>query len=177
MDRRTGWLKGPTLTTNRSAESTGKANATWVRVSRPSHQVTMRGGGRSASGTPARIVSMVSRFAVALVLLAVACDPVSGTGNGTPPDLKQFLHTDAATRSVVVTLIPGYPVGSYQYNYNGYAGGSLVLTVPAAWQVTVQCQNRGTVPNSCAVVGDPKATAPVRPGWSTPDPVQGIQPG
>ena len=120
---------------------------------------------------------MVSRFAVALVLLVVACDPVSGTGNGTPPDLKQFLHTDAATRSVVVTLIPGYPAGTYQYNYNGYAGGSLVLTVPAAWQVTVQCQNRGTVPNSCAVVGDPKATAPVRPGWSTPDPVQGIQPG
>ena len=76
-----------------------------------------------------------------------------------------------------MTLIAGYPVGQYQFNYNGYAGGSLVVTVPAGWQVTIQCQNRGTVPNSCAVVADSKATTPLEPGWSTPDPVHGIQPG
>ena len=120
---------------------------------------------------------MVSKFALAAVLLLAACDPVSGTGNGTPPDPKQFLHADAPSKSVVVTLIAGYPAGQYQFNYNGYASGSLVVTVPTGWQVTVQCQNRGTVPNSCAVVSDSHATAPVEPGWSTPDPVRGIQPG
>jgi len=122
------------------------------------------------------MVSTIRGLALAL-LLAAACDPVSGTGNGTPPDPKQFLHADAASQSVVVTLIAGYPVGTYQFNYNGYGGGSLALTVPAGWQLTVQCQNHGTVPNSCAVVSDAKATAPVQPGWSTPDPVHGLKPG
>jgi hypothetical protein len=116
------------------------------------------------------------RLALILVLLA-ACDPVTGTGSGTPPDPKRFLHADPASKSAVVTLIAGYPVGTYQFNYDGYADGALVVTVPTGWQVTVQCQNRGTVPNSCAVVRDSKANAPLEPGWSTPDPLKGVQPG
>jgi hypothetical protein len=116
-------------------------------------------------------------FVAAFGVVLAACDPVSGTGSGTPPDAKQFLHSDPATKSAVVTLIAGYPVGTYQFNYNGYAQGALTVTVPAGWELTVQCQNRGTIPNSCAVVRDSKATAPLDPGWSTPDPQKGIQPG
>jgi sulfocyanin SoxE-like protein len=106
-----------------------------------------------------------------------ACNPVTGTGQGTPPDPKQFLQVDAAGRSAVVVLIAAYPVTDYQFNYNGYRSGQLVVTVPAGWTLTVQCQNRGTVPNSCTVVRDGKATAPVEEGWTTPDPLRGIPAG
>jgi hypothetical protein len=106
-----------------------------------------------------------------------SCDPLAGTGAGTPPDPKTFIHVDAATQTAVVTLIAGHPATDIQFNYDGYGDGSLVLTVPTGWHVTIQCVNHGTVPNSCAVVADGKATAPVQPGWSTSDPQRGLDPG
>lgn len=111
------------------------------------------------------------------LLCLAACDPVTGTGPGTPPDPSQYLHVDAATQSVVVTLIAGHSATDNQFNYDGYSNGALVLTVPAGWQVTVQCENHGTVPNSCAVVSGSAATNPIEPGWSTPNPKTGLDPG
>ena len=111
------------------------------------------------------------------LLLVAACDPVAGTGPGTPPDPSQYLHVDAATQSVVVTLIAGHPATDNQFNYDGYSSGALVLTVPVGWQMTVQCQNHGTVPNSCAVVSNAHDKAPMDPSWSTPNPVRGLDPG
>lgn len=110
-------------------------------------------------------------------MCVAGCDPVIGTGPGTPPDPKGYLRADPAARAVVVTLIAGYPASDFQFNYNGYGSGSLVVTIPVGWQVTVQCENRGTVPNSCAVVSGRSDTAPIEPGWSTPDPVRGLDPG
>jgi Sulfocyanin (SoxE) domain len=113
-----------------------------------------------------------------LFLLGVSsCDPLAGTGPGTAPDPKTFIHVDAATRTAVVTLIAGHPATDIQFNYDGYGNGALVLTVPTEWQVTIQCVNHGTVPNSCAVVADGEATAPVQPGWSTSNPRRGLDPG
>jgi hypothetical protein len=111
------------------------------------------------------------------LLLAVACDPVTGTGPGTPPDPRQYLKVDPATQTAVVTLIAGYPATDYQFNYDGYGNGTLVLKVPVGWDVTVQCANHSTVPNSCAVVSGAGATEPIQPGWSTPDPQHGLDPG
>lgn len=111
------------------------------------------------------------------MLWAAACDPLTGTGPGTAPDPKLYLHTDAATHAVVITLIAGYPAGDYQFNYNGYRNGTLVITIPVGWSVTVQCQNHGTVPNSCAVVRGNRDLSPIEPGWSTPDPTRGLDPG
>ena len=114
----------------------------------------------------------------ALFLLGLSsCDPLAGTGAGTPPDPKTFIHVDASTQTVVVTLIAGHPATDIQFNYDGYGNGALVLTVPTGWQVTIQCVNNGTVPNSCAVVTDGSATAPVQPGWSTSNPQRGLDPG
>jgi hypothetical protein len=111
------------------------------------------------------------------VLLAAACDPIQGAGTGTPPDPSHFLKVDTASRSAIVTLMAGYPATDIQFNYDGYGSGALVLTVPIGWQLTVQCENRGTVPNSCAVVTGGRDTTPVDPSWSTPDPRIGLQPG
>ena len=112
-----------------------------------------------------------------LLAVAAACDPIQGSGTGTPPDPARYIQVDPATNSATVTLIAGYPATDIQFNYLGYGSGALVLTVPAGWQVTVQCQNHGTVPNSCAVVRDDKSTAPLDPSWSTPNPQQGLDPG
>jgi Sulfocyanin (SoxE) domain len=122
------------------------------------------------------------RLRVALALGAIlscvtGCDPVMGTGSGTLPDPTRYMRTDPPARSVVVTLIAGYPASDYQFNYDGYGSGSLVVTIPVGWQVTVQCENRGTVPNSCAVVSGRSDLESMEPGWSTPDPVRGLDPG
>ena len=112
------------------------------------------------------------------ILLSVAgCDPMMGTGPGTPPDPKGYMRVDTTARTVVVTLIAGYPASDYQFNYDGYGSGSLVVTVPVGWEVTVQCENHATVPNSCAVVSGRSDSRPIEPGWSTPDPVRGLDPG
>lgn len=111
-----------------------------------------------------------------ILLLASACDPITGTGSGTPPDPKQYLRADPNTHTAIVTLIAGYPASSLQFNYNGYGSGALVMTVPIGWQITVQCENRSTVANSCAVVSGKNDTKPLEPGWSTPDPQRGLDP-
>ena len=106
-----------------------------------------------------------------------ACDPVTGTGSGTQPDPKTFISVDEPMQVAVVTLIAGHAATDNQFNYDGYSSGALVLTVPVGWQVTIQCLNHGTVPNSCAIVTDAKATQPVVSDWSTPDPRRGLDPG
>jgi hypothetical protein len=113
----------------------------------------------------------------ALLLCVAGCDALTGTGPGTPPDPKSYLRADSANQSVVVTLIAGYPATDYQFNYDGYGNGSLVIAVPAGWQVTVQCENHSTVPNSCAVVKGKSDRQPLEQGWSTPDPGRGLDPG
>ena len=48
---------------------------------------------------------------LAIVMLGVAaCDPLTGTGPGTPPDPKRYIHTDSVAKSVVITLIALYLV-------------------------------------------------------------------
>jgi len=136
---------------------TGNEIASCCQTSRRSHHSTIFGG----------------VFTAVIVLLAAACDPIQGSGAGNPPDPAKYIHVDDASRAAVVTLVAAYPATDFQFNYDGYGSGSLVLTVPVGWEVTVQCENRGTVPNSCSVVSDEKATQPIDPSWTTPD----LQPG
>ncbi len=121
--------------------------------------------------------SLATALLAGVGLVALACNPVTGAGPGTPPDPAGFLHSDPAQRAAVLTLVAGYPATDNQFNFNGYSNGRLRVTVPAGWRLTVQCQNRGTVANSCAVVAGGRATEPVRPGWSTPAPASGLAPG
>jgi len=136
---------------------TGNEIASCCHTSRRSHHSTIFGG----------------VFTAVIVLLAAACDPIQGSGAGNPPDPAKYIHIDEASRAAVVTLVAAYPATDFQFNYDGYGSGSLVLTVPVAWKVTVQCENRGTVANSCSVVKDEKATQSIDPSWTTPD----LEPG
>ena len=142
------------------------------QVSSDSHQRTIRGGGWAGG-----FMALRPLLPVAILLAAAACDPITGTGSGNPPDPSQYLKVDAQTRTAVMTLIAGYPASDYQFNYDGYTDGQLVLKVPVGWQLTVQCANRSTVNQSCAVVADGHAAQPVQADWSTPNPQAGLDPG
>src|SRR6266436_8525832 len=154
--------------------NTGKEMASCLHVSRDSHQMSARGGGlRSGVGGMRLFLLTV----VTAALLGPACDPIVGTGPGMPPDPGKYIRVDADARAAVVVLIAGYPATDNQFNYNGYGNGDLLLRVPIERQITIQCENHGTVPNSCAVVSNGKDTRPLEPGWSTPDPRRGLDPG
>ena len=116
-------------------------------------------------------------LAAVVPLLLLACDPVTGSGPGKVPDAGRFLVVDAPSHSAVLTLIGGYPATDFQFNYNGYVNGELKVTLPVGWTLDVQCENRGTVPNSCAVVGQGGGSEPIRADWSTPQPAVGLRPG
>ena len=148
--------------------NTGNEIAICCQTSRPSHQRTMRGGG----GLGGWLI-----VAILATLISAACDPLQGSGTGTPPDPSKYIQIDDASQSAIVTLIAGYPATDFQFNYDGYASGALVLTVPTGWTITIQCENRGTVPNSCAVVAGRTDKQPIDPSLSTPDPGVGLQPG
>jgi hypothetical protein len=122
-------------------------------------------------------LKLVSLTAIVAWIAIAACDPVLGSGTGNQPNPQQYIHVDNASRSAIVTLIAGHPATDSQFNYDGYANGALVLTVPTGWRITIQCLNHGTVPNSCAIVRGPHNTAPVDLSWSTPDPQRGIDAG
>jgi len=153
--------------------STAKAGndiASCFHTSSDSHQRTTPGG-RAGSGFTRPLLL------AALIVAAAACDPITGTGPGTPPNPNNYLKVDAQTKTAVLTLIAGYPASDYQFNYDGYTDGQLFFQVPVGWQVTVQCANRSTINNSCAVVAGANTTEPVDPTWSTPNPRQGLKPG
>lgn len=103
-----------------------------------------------------------------LAVAAAACDPVAGTGNGSPQPPEKALFVNAAEHSAVLTLQAGYPSGAYQFNFNGYQYGTLQLTLPLGWTLQVECVNRGTVDNSCAVVREAGAKNPLDPALATP---------
>ena len=150
-----------------STAKTGNENARCCQVSSASHHRTSFVGGFGGAG-----------FIFAILLLgAAACDPLQGSGPGAQPDVAQFIHVDESSRSAVITLIAGHPATDNQFNYDGYSSGALVLTVPVGWQVTIQCQNHGTVPNSCSVVSGAHSKSLVKPTWTTSDPQSGLSPG
>lgn len=153
------------LSRNVKTAKTGKEIDSCCQTSSDSHHRRIRGG-----------VGLGVWLTIA-ILAGSACDPLQGSGTGAPPDPSKYIHVDAGMQTAIVTLVAGYPATDFQFNYNGYANGGLVLTVPVGWTVTVQCENHGTVANSCSVVRGRGDTVPVDPSWSTPDPQRGLDPG
>jgi hypothetical protein len=106
-------------------------------------------------------------IAVALASVALAARP----------DPRRFLQVDARARVARVTLLAGYDSTNGGFNFDGYARGELMWTVPRGWTVHVACTNRSGVRHSCAVVKGPLASAPAFPGAATPSPVVGLLQG
>ena len=94
-----------------------------------------------------------------------------------PPDPRRFLRSDARDKVATVTLLAGYDSTNQGYNFDGYARGELMWTVPKGWTVRVTCTNRSGLRHSCAVVQGPMANILAFPGAATPSPVVGLLQG
>ena len=53
---------------------------------------------------------------------------------------------------MTLTLVASYNGANNGFNFDGYWGGHLLLSVPLGWRVRILCENRGPLRNSCAVV-------------------------
>lgn len=103
----------------------------------------------------------------------------SGSGSGTPTAAptspsaggsSQYLNVDSSSKSVTLTLnITGF-------TFDGFSNGQMTVNVPQGWSVTVQCNNKSTIPHSCAIVQSTSSTSPVFSGAATSDPTSGLQP-
>jgi uncharacterized cupredoxin-like copper-binding protein len=104
----------------------------------------------------------------------------SGSGSATPTPVpsapatsggsSQYLSVDSASKSATLTLnINGY-------NFDGFSNGQMTVNIPEGWSVTVQCNNKATIPHSCAIVQSTSSTSPAFSGASTADPTSGLQP-
>lgn len=102
---------------------------------------------------------------------------VAARTSAAKPNPGQFLRVHAARRAVVLTLIAADGPGNNGFNFDGYGRGELLVTVPRGWRVTIVCKNGSPLPNSCAVISGPRATAPAFKGAATPHPVAGLQGG
>jgi hypothetical protein len=94
-----------------------------------------------------------------------------------PPDPRRFLQVDAREKVAKVTLLAGYDSTNSGYNFDGYARGELMWTVPKGWTVRVTCTNRSGLRHSCAVVQGAMASGLAFPGAATPSPVIGLLQG
>jgi uncharacterized cupredoxin-like copper-binding protein len=102
----------------------------------------------------------------------------SGSGGTLAVNPSQWLTVDSATKSARLVLDAAHGSANSGFNFNGYANGQLVVTIPMGWKVTVSCTNQASALNhSCAVVEHAGDTTPAFPGASTPNPTTGLAPG
>jgi plastocyanin len=78
---------------------------------------------------------------------------------------------DSSGKSVTVVL------DMTGFNYDGYSNGQMTVCVPQGWKVTMKCNNKATVPHSCAVVENASSTSTAFSGAQTSNPTAGLQPG
>jgi sulfocyanin len=87
---------------------------------------------------------------------------------------------DGAPRTANLTIVAGETAAGGGFNYNGYAGGQMTVTVPLNWRVSVTFRNASAVPHSLAVLPYSPAqptVVPARPaftGATTPDFATGL---
>lgn len=110
--------------------------------------------------------------------LAVAGSAFAAPAAGKPP-ASHWLKVNAAKKTATLIVIGAYNNVNSGYNFDGYAKGKLVFTVPVGWHVQVKCKNgkSATVNHSCAVTRNLNATKPAFPHAASKNPMTGITPG
>src|SRR5438045_8856384 len=126
MERRSAWLNGPTLSRKVSTAKTGNEIASCGQPPSDSHHRMIAGGGGFGV------------WLMLAILVCAACDPLQGSGTGSPQDLTKYIQVDSTSRTAIVTLVDGYPATDNQFNYNGYSFGSQVHWIPVDLAFTLQ---------------------------------------
>lgn len=120
---------------------------------------------------------------VIFLVLVVTAVAVTTSGLAAPQgdrhtNASRWLQVNASSHTVTLTLISAFNGVDTGYNFDGYAKGKLVVTVPVGWKVVVHCTNstKAQVNHSCAIA---KGTTSVLAfsHASSPNPVTGLAPG
>jgi hypothetical protein len=115
-----------------------------------------------------------SRCALAVTAVLLGAVPPAAASR---PDPHGFLAWDGRRRVVHLTLLAGLGSSNNGFNFDGYGRGELLVRVPLGARVVVDCENRGAMRHSCAVVRGALAGRPAFPGAASPRPAQGLAPG
>jgi hypothetical protein len=113
----------------------------------------------------------------ALVLVAAACAAAPALAAAARPDPARFLTWSRPHRVVHLVLLAGLGSENDGFNFDGYGRGELLVRIPLGWRVAVDCENRGAVRHSCAVVRGSLSTVPAFRGAATARPEEGLSPG
>jgi uncharacterized cupredoxin-like copper-binding protein len=110
---------------------------------------------------------------------AAALAACGSASSAAPLPHQAILQADATTRVVNLELAANETASFSGFNFDGYGGGAMRVTVPLGWTVDVTCKNDSTtMAHSCAIVDDAALTpfggTIAFPGASTPDPVNGL---
>jgi hypothetical protein len=117
------------------------------------------------------------RTASAVALASTVLLAASGTAVAARPNPAQFFTWSKAHRLVHLTLLAGLDSSNNGFNFDGYGRGELQVRIPLGWRVVVDCENRGGMRHSCAIVKGSLTVTPAFPGASTPQPTVGLSPG
>lgn len=91
-------------------------------------------------------------LAVALLAMLTLSAPANGSAHGGRAAALRWLATDAKTKTVHLRLIASWHDANGGLNFNGYANGQMVVTVPLAWKVQVTFSNESAAQHSAEVV-------------------------
>jgi hypothetical protein len=117
------------------------------------------------------------RTASAATLLATLLLGAAAPARAARPNPAQFLVSRSAHKLVHLKLLAGLGTANNGFNFDGYGRGELQVRVPLGWRVVVDCENRGGMRHSCAIVKGSLATTPAFRGASTKQPIVGLSPG
>ncbi|MCP5557140.1 MAG: hypothetical protein H7A55_05265 [Verrucomicrobiaceae bacterium] len=90
-----------------------------------------------------------------------------------------FLKLSDKPKTAKITLVATFTAENYGMNFNGYAKGAAVYTIPTGWTVEVNFINPGPVPHSAIVIDKPdtqklQVAEPWFPGGAVPKHTQGM---
>jgi hypothetical protein len=116
------------------------------------------------------------------LLSGVVALGLAGCGSSSPAaplSPSAILKSDPATKVVHLELAADETNSFNGFNFDGYGGGAMRVSVPVGWTVDVTCRNDSTtMAHSCAVVDGGPLTLTggsiAFPGASTPNPVNGL---
>jgi Sulfocyanin (SoxE) domain len=117
------------------------------------------------------------RTASAATVLATLLLAAAAPATAASPNPAQFLASNSARKLVHLTLLAGLGTANNGFNFDGYGRGELQVRVPLGWRVVVDCENRGGMRHSCAIVQGSLASTPAFRGASTKQPIVGLSPG
>ena len=113
------------------------------------------------------------RTASATALASTFLLAVAGTAVAARPNPAQFFTWSKRHRLVQLTLLAGLGSSNNGFNFDGYGRGELQVRIPLGWRVVVDCENRGGMRHSCAIVKGALTMAPAFTGAAT----QELSPG